>query len=106
MLVCAMLTEVDLRDASLRDADLAGAVFSGAILTGADLSQAHLSSTVFARCGDLDRAVGLDTLTYLNPSCLDMATLRRCLPGLTAEFLDGGGLERREIEALSAAYAR
>ena len=61
-------------------------------------------STVFARCGDLHRATGLDTLTYLNPSCLDVATLRRCLPGLSAEFLEGGGLERREIEAFSAAY--
>jgi hypothetical protein len=28
-----------------------------------------------------------------------------CLPGLPAVFLEGGGLEQREIEALSAAYA-
>jgi hypothetical protein len=103
MLVSAFLTDVDLRDASLRHAELAGAIFSATLLAGADLTNAHLSRTIFAQCGDLHLAIGLDALAYLNASSVDLQTLHRCGRRLPAEFLDGVGVNRAELEALSAA---
>jgi hypothetical protein len=55
---------------------------------------------VLARCSDLHEALGLDLLDYLNPSCIDMATLRHSLAGLGDEVLAGLGLEEVEIQAL------
>jgi uncharacterized protein YjbI with pentapeptide repeats len=95
-----LLTDTDCRDASLTHSELTFAVFSGALLAGADLSQAHLSSTIFARCTDLHHAVGLDTLDYLNSTCIDLITLRHCLAGLPDGFLGGAGLPPPAIDAL------
>jgi uncharacterized protein YjbI with pentapeptide repeats len=100
MLAGAVLTNVDLRGADLRHAELVTATFGGVLLALAELSHAHLSRTVFARCHDLDEALGLDALEYLSPSSIDMESLRACLAGLTDDFLAGVGVEPREIEVL------
>jgi uncharacterized protein YjbI with pentapeptide repeats len=100
MLAGALLNETDLRGASLHDAELATATLSGVLLADADLTRAHLSRTVFARCRDLDRAIGLETLQYMSHSSIDLETLRICLAGLSDDFLEGVGVEPREIEVL------
>ena len=100
MLLSALFNDVDLRRANLRHTELTAAVFNGVRLSGADLSRAPSLGTVFARCSDLHEALGLDLLDYLNPSCIDMATLRHSLAGLGDEVLAGLGLEEVEIEAL------
>jgi hypothetical protein len=94
---------VDLRDASLRHAELAGAVLMGTLLAGTDLTDAHLSRTIFAQCGDLHRATGLDALAYLNASSIDVQTLHRCGKELPPEFLEGVGVKPAELDALRAA---
>jgi hypothetical protein len=60
---------------------------------------------VFARCHDLHHALGLDSLSYLSPSSIDLETLRVCLAGLSDDFLDGVGVEAREIESLRGVAA-
>jgi hypothetical protein len=75
-------------------------------LSGADLTRAHCSKTVFARCHDLHQALGLDTLDYLSPSCIDLETLRSCLGNVPEEFLEGMGVEAREAEALRGLAAQ
>jgi hypothetical protein len=95
-----MFNDADLRGANLRHTELTAAVFNGVQLRDADLSRAHLSKTVFARCPDLHQALGLDLLDYLNPSSIDLETLRHGLPGLEDDFLEGLGLNSAEIEAL------
>jgi uncharacterized protein YjbI with pentapeptide repeats len=105
MLVGALINDSDLRRAILRQADLATATFSGNRLDEADFTGAHLSKTVFARCHDLHQVRGLDSLAYFSPSCIDMETLRECLAGLPDEFLEGMGLEIRELEALRGTVA-
>jgi uncharacterized protein YjbI with pentapeptide repeats len=100
MLAGALINDSDLRRASLRQAELAVATLGGNRLSEADFSGAHLSKTVFARCHDLHLARGLDALEYLSPSCIDLETLRECLAELPDEFLEGMGVEARELEAL------
>ena len=79
---------------------MATATFAGTLFAEADFTGAHLSRTVLARLHDLHQARGLDALVYLSPSCIDMETLRECLAGLPDGFLEGMGLEQRELEAL------
>ena len=105
MLAGALINDSDLRRASLRHADLATATFSGNRLGEADFTGAHLSKTVFARSHDLHQARGLDSLEYFTASCIDLETLRECLAGLPDEFLEGMGLETRELEALRGTAA-
>jgi uncharacterized protein YjbI with pentapeptide repeats len=100
MLAGALVNDSDLRRANLRQAELATATFSGTQLAEADLTGAHLSKTVFARSHDLHHARGLASLEYLSPSCIDLETLRQCLAGLPEDFLEGVGVEARELEAL------
>jgi uncharacterized protein YjbI with pentapeptide repeats len=100
MLFGALFNDTDLRGANLRHVELATTTLSGVRLADADLSRAHLSKTVFARCHDLHRARGLDSVGYLSPSCIDLETLRHCLPGLPEDFLQGVGVEAAELEAL------
>jgi uncharacterized protein YjbI with pentapeptide repeats len=100
MLLSALFNDTDLSGANLRHTELTAAVFNGARLADADLARAHLSKTVFARCPDLHLALGLDSLDYLNPSSIDLETLRGSLAGLQDDFLEGLGLEPEEIEAL------
>jgi uncharacterized protein YjbI with pentapeptide repeats len=87
MLAGALFNDTDLRRANLHDAELATATLSGVLLAGANLSRSHLSRTVFARCHDLHHALGLDSVTYLSPSSIDLETLRVCLAGLSDDFL-------------------
>jgi uncharacterized protein YjbI with pentapeptide repeats len=103
MLVGAVFNDTDLRGAILHDAELALATLSGVQLTEADLTGAHLSKTVFARCHDLHRALGLDSLSCLTTSSIDLETLRVCLVGLPDQFLEAVGVEPREYEALRGA---
>jgi len=105
MLTGALINDSDLRRASLRKAELATATLSGNRLAESDFTEAHLSRTVFARSHDLHRARGLASLEYLSPSCLDLETLRECLAELPAEFLEGMGLDPRELEALRGTLA-
>jgi hypothetical protein len=44
-------------------------------------------------------------LDYLNPSSIDMQTLRNCLAGFGDDFLEGVGLEPLEVETLRALRA-
>jgi hypothetical protein len=44
--------------------------------------------------------LGLETLKYMSASCIDLETLRVCLAGLPDDFLEGMGVEPREVEAL------
>jgi hypothetical protein len=99
-LVGALINDSDLRGASFAKAELSTATLSGNQLSGADFTGAYLSRTVIARCHDLHHARGLDSLEYLSPSCIDLETLRECLAGLPEEFLEGVGLDGRELEAL------
>jgi uncharacterized protein YjbI with pentapeptide repeats len=96
----ALFIDTDLRGANLQDAELATATLSGVLLADADLTGAHLSRTVFARCGDLHHALGLESLRYVDFSCIDLGTLRACLTGLPEDFLAGVGVTPGEIEAL------
>ena len=100
-----MINDSDLQRASLRQAELAVATLGGNHLDGADFTGAHLSKTVFARSRDLHKARGLESLEYLSPSCIDLETLRECLGGLPDEFLEGMGVEARELEALRGMVA-
>jgi uncharacterized protein YjbI with pentapeptide repeats len=102
MLLSALFYDSDLREANLRHSELTAAVFNGARLSGADLTRAHLSKTVLARCPDLHEAIGLDLLDYVNPSSIDLATLRHSLERLDDEFLQGLGLTQEEIQGLRA----
>jgi uncharacterized protein YjbI with pentapeptide repeats len=101
----AIVNESDFRGAGLRHAELATASMGGVMLAHAVLSQAHLSRTVFARCLDLSQAVGLDALRYSSPSSIDLESLRGRLADLPEDFLEGVGLEPREIAALRAVAA-
>jgi uncharacterized protein YjbI with pentapeptide repeats len=105
MLVGALLNDVDLRGANLGHSELTRATLSGVLMTEADLGHAHLSRTVLARCRDLHRAFGLDSLEYVNGVCVDVETLRFCLAGLPDDFLGNAGLEPHEIDALRGAAA-
>jgi uncharacterized protein YjbI with pentapeptide repeats len=98
--VGALFNNVDLREANLQHAELATATLSGVQLARAALSHAHLSKTVFARCHDLHHALGLDSLEYMSPSSIDLETLRSSLAALPDDFLEGVGMQPREIEAL------
>ena len=103
MLVSALFNAVDLRGASLRHTDLTFAVLNGAELTDADFTSALLSQTVIARCPSLSRARGLDTLELLNPSSIDLATLRHGLEHLPEELLVRMGFEGEQLAALRSA---
>jgi uncharacterized protein YjbI with pentapeptide repeats len=100
MLLSALFNDADLRGANLRHTELTAAVLNGVQLSDADLTRAHLSGTVIARCPDLHQAQGLDLLDYLNPSSIDMPSLRHSLNELSDELLEGLGLEPGEINAL------
>ena len=99
-MLAAVLNDTDLTGAILLQAELALATLSGVLLTDADLTGAHLSKTVFARCHDLHRALGLDSLSCSSPSSIDLETLRVCLVGLPDQFLEEVGVEPRDYEAL------
>jgi len=98
MLLGAVFNDTDLRGANLQEAELGTATLSGVLLSGAKFARAHLSRTVFARCHDLHEALGLDALAYLSPSSIDLETLRVSVAGLPDEFLEGLGVEPRDLE--------
>jgi uncharacterized protein YjbI with pentapeptide repeats len=103
MLVSALFNATDLESASLRHTDLTFAVLNGAELADADFSSALLSQTVFARCPSLARARGLDTVAPLNPSSIDLATLRQGLEHLPDELLASLGADAEQLAALRSA---
>jgi hypothetical protein len=70
------------------------AVLNGVQLAGADLSRAHLSQTVIARCRDLHQARGLDTVELLQPSSIDLDTLRYSLWRVPDEVREAFGVDR------------
>jgi uncharacterized protein YjbI with pentapeptide repeats len=100
MLAGALLIDSDLQRANLQHAELATATLSGVKLARTALSHAHLSRTVFARCLDLSEALGLDSLAYMSPSSIDLETLRSGLADFPDDFLEGVGVEPREVQAL------
>ena len=107
MVLSSLFNEVDLRGANLRHSELTAAVFNGVRFGDADLTRAHLSKTVFARCRELHQARGLDLLDYLNPSSIDIETLRHSLHGLTGDFLSGCGTgSQRDRDAARKAADR
>lgn len=117
----ANLTNADLSDASLLDTRLSGANCTGANLIGtdihgtlfdhADLTHAKLNHAVF-RAGsqhltnftnsvlertcfcdlDLRNAIGLNAVTHLGPSSIDVGTIYRSKGQIPDEFLIGVGL--------------
>jgi hypothetical protein len=80
-------------NASLRDSLLISANFDGAKLAGADLTGASVGRTVLTNCGDLDRALGLASVSHLAPSAIDVVTFARLRPSLPAAFVTGIGLD-------------
>lgn len=120
----ADLSHADLTGANLSNAHLIGANLSNAHLTGADLGGAYLIEatlidvdlngtdlsdslmhrTIFALCGDLHEAIGLETVTHAGPSSLDSYTLRANVNKLPLPFLKGVGYKDEEIKALIELY--
>jgi uncharacterized protein YjbI with pentapeptide repeats len=94
MLLDALFTGADLREAILRHCDLTFAVLNGVRLAGADLSRALLSQTVIARCRDLHQALGLETLELLHPSSIDLDTLRHSFWRVPDEVREAFGIDR------------
>jgi hypothetical protein len=67
---------------------------NGVRLAGADLSRAHFSQTVIARCRDVHLAKGLDTVELLQPSSIDLDTLRHSFWRVPDEVREAFGVDR------------
>ena len=94
MLLDALFTGADLRDSILRHCDLTFAVLNGVQLSGADLERAHFSQTVIARCRDFHQARGLDMVELLQPSSIDLDTLRHSFWRRPDEIREAFGVDR------------
>ena len=79
--------------ASLRGALLFSANLDGAPLATADLTDASLGRTVLTNCHDLDRAMGLATISHVAPSALDVVSFARLRERLPAAFVAGLGVD-------------
>ena len=84
---------VKLTAASLRGALVLSANLDGASLAGADFTDASFGRTVVTSCHDLERAIGLVTISHVAPSSLDVNTFQRLRTLLPAAFLAGIGVE-------------
>ena len=98
MLLSALFNAADLEGASLRHADLTFAVLNGAAGGGGLLVRAAVADGV-PRCPSLARARGLDTVEPLNPSSIDLATLRQGLEHLPDELLASLGVDAEQCGA-------
>jgi uncharacterized protein YjbI with pentapeptide repeats len=96
----ADLTGAILRDADLRHADLVLANLNGVSLRGARLDDSSLGRTVLADCADLHLANGLADIRQLEPSSIDVRTLRRVLRYISGESLERLGVAPEELRAL------
>jgi hypothetical protein len=84
---------VKLAAASLRGALLLSANLDGASLAGTDLTSASFGRTVITNCYDLDRAIGLTSVSHVAPSALDVMCFVRLRDLLPATFIAGLGIE-------------
>jgi uncharacterized protein YjbI with pentapeptide repeats len=84
---------VKLTSASLRGALLFSANFDGAFFGGAAFTGASLGRTVITNCHELERAIGLATISHVAPSALDVMTFRRLRAELPAAFIAGLGID-------------
>ena len=91
----ANLSEVDLRAADLRSANLTGAILRGSHVAGANFDNAYFGYTVLA-C-DLSDAVGLELVTHVGPSIIDINALRDWNHSLPQKFLRECGLSEAEV---------
>lgn len=122
----ANLLEADLSSADLSDADLAGALliganlsyanlnntnFQGADLVDANLAYANLRDTSFlmATIGgtlfvsvDLRQADGLETVTHIRPSNIDIDAIYLSKGNVLEEFLLGSGVPSNFLERIAS----
>jgi hypothetical protein len=73
-------------------------------LEGADLRGAIFYRTALTGCGDLHRALGLETVAHRGHSAIDTTTLRAGVTRLPDPFLMGIGLTPAEVGALRELY--
>ncbi len=105
----ADLSRADLSEANLRgallNADLRGANLSEALLSWANLSGALLSATVLSNV-DLSAVKGLEAVSHLSKSYLDIHTLQNSQGKIPDTFLRGVGASDTFIEYAHALFAR
>jgi uncharacterized protein YjbI with pentapeptide repeats len=99
----ALLSDADLFGTDLSSANLKGTIFLHAKLCRVDLSGANMKRALFGEtlCSRLllRDARGLEETIHLQPSWLDLETLRACSGRLPRHFLTGCGLRDWEMEA-------
>jgi hypothetical protein len=106
MVVGAMLEGTNLTGTTLVHADLTLASFNGVRVANGDLTQTRWSKTVWARCEDLARARGLDTVRHGDPSSIDIHTLRAGIDHLPDDLLEHCGVQPGELAQLRRLLAR
>lgn len=83
----------------LAGANLAAAIFVAADVTGADFTAATCQATVFVNC-NLHWARGLESVSHLRPSSVDIGSLIRTWGRVPTSFLLGAGVPGEVLAAL------
>jgi hypothetical protein len=102
----ATLLNTSLTGANLGEADLTGALLLGVNLTRTNLAGTCFAETFIADCRTLHEALGLSAIKHLEPSSLDVRTLRACAPHLPDAFLQSVGYTAAESHCLKTLYAQ
>ena len=87
------------RAANLREATLVEADLRGADLRGSDLAGAVIGSTILGRI-DLSETKGLESVTHVGPSFIDLDTLFASLGRVPEAFVRGCGVQEYLISHL------
>jgi len=75
-------------------------------LTRTNLAGACFAETFIADCRTLHEALGLSAVNHLDPSSLDVRTLRACAVHLPDAFFQSVGYTAEEIHHLKTLYAQ
>jgi len=95
-LLGANLSGADLTDANLIRVGLTAANLTGANLSGADLSEARVATTIFGGV-NLSVVKGLEAVTHMAPSPIDIDTIYRSGGKIPESFLEGAGVPENFI---------
>jgi hypothetical protein len=89
----AYLSRVNLTGAQLNHADLTESNLAGAVVREAQFYAAQIGWTVFAD-NDLDRALGLETISHQGPSHIGIDAIYRSQGNIPEAFLKGAGVPK------------
>lgn len=99
------LTNADLTDANLTDANLHGANFNGATLTWTNLTNSSCCYTCFDSV-DLSTVKGMETVTHMGPSAIDVTTLYKSQGNIPEVFLRGCGVQEDFLNYTRGLFGR